>query len=449
VSASAFVGATLIDGTGAPPLPESIVVVEDGRIACAGRASEIELSEDTRRIDVAGQYLIPGLMDANVHLVLQLDPEVLLRYRPGCYDDLIVEAAQVALKAGITTVFDTWGPLEALRRARDRINSGAVSGSRTFIAGNIIGNGGPWSADFAGNYGEALNPATVAAVNAHWDQGVGEDLPWLPASGVRAAVREYIASSGIDFVKYASSTHKALKFITFSPDSQRAICEEAYAAGMTAQACTITPEALRLAIDAGVDLLQHGNITGRHRMPHETVDLIATRQLPCVALLATERLAAALAKDDQWSDLFGTMDDNARALIKAGAKLLLATDGGVFASSVNTSPAIGSLHSLVDWYGDLGSSHLLWLRAALECGMSPMDALLAATRNIAQAYDVDDRLGTVEPGKCADFVVLDGNPLEDPENYGRIAHVVKSGHLVDRDALPEHPVLTVEDRTTV
>src|SRR5438067_262144 len=80
---------------------------------------------------------------------------------------------------------------------------------------------------------------------------------------------------------------------------------------------------------------------------------------------------------------------------------------------------------------ELGSSHILWLRAAIERGMAPMDALLAATRNIAQAYRKDDELGTVEPNKRADLLVLDANPLDAPENYGRIAHVVKDGHLVD------------------
>jgi imidazolonepropionase-like amidohydrolase len=237
------------------------------------------LTDDVQRIDVGGKYLVPGLMDANVHLVLHLEPDVLLRYEPGCYDELVLEAAQVALKAGITTVFDTWGPLEALRRVRDRINEGEVPGSRIFCAGNIIGLGGPWSSDFeASFYGDALNPAVVETINREWEQGVGNDLPWMSAEDVRQTVREYIATSGIDFVKYSSSTHKAVKFITFSPDTQRGIVEEAHAAGMTAQACAMAPEALKLAIQAGVDFLQHGDITGKVPMPQETLELIAERR---------------------------------------------------------------------------------------------------------------------------------------------------------------------------
>jgi cytosine/adenosine deaminase-related metal-dependent hydrolase len=74
--------------------------------------------------------------------------------------------------------------------------------------------------------------------------------------------------------------------------------------------------------------------------------------------------------------------------------------------------------------------------------MDPMDALLAATRNIAQAYRKDDELGTIEPGKRADLLVLDGDPLTDVENYRRITQLVKDGAVVDRERLPEDPVLT-------
>ena len=90
----AITGATLIDGTGAPPIRDSVIVVSDGRIAAAGK------------------FVIPGLMDANVHLVLGSSIEFVVRYE-GHYEDLIEEAAQVTLKNGVTTVFDSWGPLRS------------------------------------------------------------------------------------------------------------------------------------------------------------------------------------------------------------------------------------------------------------------------------------------------------------------------------------------------
>jgi imidazolonepropionase-like amidohydrolase len=442
-----FLGATLIDGTGGAPVPDAAVVVSDGRVSWTGPAYELDASTPRHRIDAGGKYLVPGLLDANAHLVMHMDPEILLRYDPGAYDELVVEAAQIALRAGITTVFDTCGPAQALRRVRDRVNAGEVTGSRVYFAGNIIGNGGPWSEDF-GETGKALNPSVVERVNWHWEQGVGSDLTWMPSTDVRTAVREYIATRGIDFVKYASSAHRSFRLIAMSPDSQHAIVEEAHAAGMTAQACTLAPEALKLAIEAGVDLLQHGGSTGKFPMPQETLDLIAGRQLPCVVTLFTERRIAASKEDpnfpELWRNSFITRNENARRLVEAGAKLMLATDGGIFSPDGQRSPWVGALVRPPDPQVVLGESHVYWIQAALECGMTPMDALLSTTRNIAQAYRRDDEIGTVEPGKRADLLVLDADPLADPENYRRIAHVVKDGEIVDRDRLPERPVLTGE-----
>jgi len=450
VTDTAFVGATLIDATGSPPLADSAVVVSDGRIAWVGGASDLDRTRDPRLVDVAGKYLIPGLMDANVHLLSNTAPEILLKHEPGCYDDLVIEAAQVALRAGITTVFDTWGPLESLRRVRDRINAGKVTGSRIYFAGNIIGMGGPWSDDFLTPMSvmcEVLSSDTVNSVNQQWEQDVGRDLLLMSADDVRQAVREYIASSEIDFVKYSSSKHTDNHFIAFSGDAQRAIVDEAHAAGMTAQACTMAPEALKLAIEAGVDLLQHGDITGRRPMPPETLDLIVTRQLPCVAFLMTERFLAALREENPidlqlWTEDMVVKDENDRNLIKSGAKLMLACDMAVRGPTEKTNPKVGVVYSAPDSPFHLGSSHILWLQAAIEREMAPMDALLSTTRNIAQAYGKSDELGTVEPGKRADLLVLDANPLDNVENYRRIVHVVKDGEFVDRDRLPEHPVLT-------
>lgn len=208
---------------------------------------------------------------------------------------------------------------------------------------------------------------------------------------------------------------------------------------MTAQACALTTEALKLAIGAGVDLLQHGNSTGRHPMPQQTIDLIATRQLPCVTMLYSERFLTAARADPEfrpnWAATFHAKSDNARRLIKAGAKLLHATDGGVFGPTATTSPWVGPVLRHPDSPAPLGSAHIPWHQAMIEHGMTPMDALLAATRNIAQAYGKDHDLGTIEPGKRADLVILAANPLDDPRHYERITHIVKDGTIIDHEQL--------------
>jgi hypothetical protein len=327
---------------------------------------------------------------------------------------------------------------------RDRINSGEAVGSRIFCAGNIIGNGGPWSEDFSAELGASVDEQTVERVNAVFEQGVGGDLLWLSAAEVRLAVREYIARSGIDFVKFASSAHKLSQFIAFSLDVQRAIVEEAHAAGLTAQACTQGIEALKMTIDAGADLLQHGDITGRRPMPAELLDTIVDRQIPCVAFLLSRRYISAqppqVLTSPSWINRMVAKEQNDVALIGRRAKLLLAHDMCIY--TPQTRQQFADRFAAPDQPRELGEGHIAWLRAAIERGMDPMDALLCATRNIAEAYQHYDQIGSIEPGKIADLVILDANPLAAPENYARVTHVIKNGTVVDRDRLPDPRLLT-------
>src|SRR5690606_1556866 len=135
----AIVNGTVIDGTGNAPLKSAVIVVDGDRIAAVGAKGKVTIPQDAEVIDAKGKFLIPGLMDANVHLFVSIpDLELMYTYE-GRYHELIIEAAQVALKTGQTTVYDTWGPLPGLVQARDRINSGEAIGARIYLAGNIIG----------------------------------------------------------------------------------------------------------------------------------------------------------------------------------------------------------------------------------------------------------------------------------------------------------------------
>ncbi len=439
---TAIVGATTIDGTGRSPLDDSVLLVEDGRLRSVTPTAQAVIPERAHVIDAAGKFIIPGLMDANVHLFIPA-PDFLFDYQ-GRYAELVEEAAQITLKAGVTTVFDTWGPLEPLRTTRDRINRGETTGSRMFIAGNIVGFGGPFSSDFSPP-GNLFGPDTVERINRQWEQGVGADLLWLTPEDVRRRVREYIERSGIDFVKYASSAHLLYQLIAFSEPAQRAIVEEAHRAGLTVQAHSTSVESLRMEIDAGADLLQHGDITGPEPMPEQTLRMIADGGLPVAALLTTDRHLAWTREHAVpiWQLTHNDVkDQNERRLIEAGARLLLTTDGFILAPRHRNHPRWASFAGSIDHPTVLGESHFLWLEAAIERGMTPMEALLSATRHIAEAYGQDAELGTLEPGKRADLVILDADPLTDVRNYRRIAAVVKDGLVVDRDALPTRTILT-------
>ena len=445
---TAFVGGTIIDGTGRAPIYRGVVLVQGKRIAAVGDAT-LSIPAEAHRVSAEGHYIIPGLLDANVHLVLDYWPLTLIRYEAR-YDELAIEAAQVTLKNGVTTVFDTWGPLDFLRKARAAVETGETIGSRIFLAGNIVGLGGPFSPDFLQS--DHLLQEFPTRVNALWEQGVGADLVWKSPAQVRTAIRHYL-SRGIDFLKFAVTTHCGdQRHIVFSPRVQAAIVEEARAAGKTVQTHSTTNEGLHLALEANVDLVQHADLTfGPEPLPDETIELLAARRTAAAILPQTQSaLEWYRAHSDRtpWLKRYEVMDRNVRNLLQGGANLLLSTDGGLFSSNTLNSSSWESWQPPTESLLTLGEGHFHWLLAMQQKGMSPMQALQAATQNIARAYGVEQQIGTLEPGKLADLVILEKNPLEHASNYRSIIAVIKEGERIDRDALPTRRLLTAETQTS-
>ncbi|MYE84066.1 MAG: amidohydrolase family protein [Gammaproteobacteria bacterium] len=437
----ALTGGTIIDGTGAPPIVDATVLVEEGRIVAVG--PDVAVPADARTLDVQGKYLIPGLMDANVHLMINIRLETLIKYEDR-YDEIVLEAAQIALKTGQTTVFDTWGPLAALRGARDAINAGEAPGSRIYLAGNIIGFGGPLSPDFLGAAAPFLTKTFVKRINETWEQGTGRDLMWMTPDDVRATVAEY-AGKGMDFLKYGASGHTDMFFIQFSPRVQRAIVEEGHKAGMTVQAHTTSVESLDMAIDAGIDIVTHGDISGPQvPIPDETLKKLVDRGIPVSVLPITQR------RIDEYAQIHPRVPgailapymkigrENQKAMIENGVTMLLSTDAGV----ENPVVAAESEGPNADPRTKLGEGHFNALAGLEELGMAPQEILRSATSHVAAAYRVDDRLGTLEPGKTADIVVLGKDPLRSAAHYREVEMVIKDGAVVNLDALPVAPVIS-------
>lgn len=439
----AVTGATVIDGTGGAPIADAVVVVENGRIKAVGPAASTPVPTGIRRVDARGKFVIPGLMDANLHLYLNGDLESLIRYE-GRYHEIVLEGAQIALKTGQTTVFDTWGPRADLVKVRDMINAGQAVGSRIYLAGNIIGFSGPLGPDFFLASAAHASKAFVKRTNAHWEEGTGRELLWMPPDSLRAAIRRYLAL-GVDFLKYGASGHVDMNLISFSERAQRVIVEEGHRAGKTVQTHTTSPESLDMAIEAGVDIITHGDISGPiYPIPDETIRKLVDRNIAVSVLAITRRsLDALVAKSPEgiltpYMKLSAT---NIRNMVKAGVKLMISTDAGVQNPiRLAESPTLAS--DTVDARVKLGEGHFNALVALEEAGMAPMEILQSATSNIAKAYKVDRELGTLEPGKAADLVILDADPLASARNYRRINTVIKGGVVVDLAALPSAPVIS-------
>ena len=442
--ALAVTGATVIDPLAAAPLADGVVLVEGGRIAAVGAAGDVDVPAGTSVIDARGKYVIPGLMDANVHLYLNLDLETLIKYE-GRYHEIVLEAAQLTLKTGQTTVFDTWGPLGALAKARDMINAGETPGSRIYFAGNIIGFDGPLSADFRAAAAAHVSKSFVRRTNEAWVHGTGRDLMWMTPDSVRAAIREY-TGTGVDFLKYGSSGHVEMFFISFSERVQRVIVEEGHRAGMTVQTHTTSVESLDMAIEAGVDIITHGDISGPVvPIPMETLHKLVERDIAVSVLPITRRRLEALREHNPEGTLTPYMvigRENQARMIEAGVSLLLSTDAGIkHPVLLAESPTLAS--DTVDQRTKLGEGHFNALVALEELGMEPMDILRSATSHIARAYELDDEIGALRPGMIADLVILDANPLEAARNYRAIHAVIKDGRRVDLDALPVAPIISV------
>jgi imidazolonepropionase-like amidohydrolase len=133
---------------------------------------------------------------------------------------------------------------------------------------------------------------------------------------------------------------------------------------------------------------------------------------------------------------------NEQVVLRAGVPIMLNSGGFVISEdSLKTITAAGHTPPGAEWTL-LGKSHFNALLGAQDIGMKPMHALQGVTRNIARAYKVDKDLGTLEPGKFADLLILDRNPLQNAENYNSISVVMKEGKVVDHHALPTQKLLT-------
>lgn len=439
----AIVGGTVIDGTGRAPIPNGVVLIRGERVAAVGPVAEVAIPAGATRIDARGKYLIPGLMDANLHLFLNADLETLIKYEDR-YHEIVLEAAQIALKTGQTTVFDTWGPRAALIKARELINSGQAPGSRIYLAGNIIGFTGPLGADFRAPAAAHVSKAFAKRINDTWEEGTGRELLWMTPDSVRARIRAY-TGLGMDFLKYGASGHVDMNLISFSPRVQRVIVEEGHRAGMTVQTHTTSVESLDLAIEAGVDIITHGDISGPVvQIPEATLRKLVDRNIAVSVLAVTNRHLEALNRHSPTGVLTPYMKvarENIRNMVKAGVTLLVSTDAGI-ENPVLLAESTTLASDTVDARVKLGEGHFNALVALEEAGLAPMEVLRAATANIARAYRLDREIGTLEPGKRGDLVILDANPLESARHYRQIRSVIKDGRVVDLGALPVAPIIS-------
>jgi imidazolonepropionase-like amidohydrolase len=463
----ALTGGTIIKATGESPIVGSMVLIDNGRISKI--SADTSVPPGYQQIDVKGKWITPGLIDSNVHLILMTVPEFFIKYEDQL-TDIAIQSAQVGLKYGLTTMPDTWGPLKPLLEARDRINNGEFVGSRVLVAGNIIGTGGPFSQSFMGGwpangltlrYSGWVKPAIQRRIDALWEDDVGPAMVAMTPEEAATTLRNYIAK-GVDFVKVGVSGHGlgGAEPLLFSREALVAMREEARIADIPFTTHTFTVESLRLAVELEPDLLVHPNVMNppwryASQLQKESILLsiktIAEKGIYAGLMSIPEKEKSRIYAEWDFREhtdepylneimvnrqlgmaatTFKERAVGTRVWLDGGVKFTLATDQG---------PDTADLGPVV--WGRLGRMHFNRMIGLQDVGASPMDILIAATRNGAEAYGLGDELGTVEEGKIADLLVLDANPLADIANMRKINMVIKDGQIIDRESLPTVKVL--------
>ena len=408
----AIVGGKLLDGYEAEPIHHSVVVFEDGRITAVGQRHDTDIPENAVIIDAGGRTVMPGLIDGHMHIDL---------IGHGSYEDyyeLIGDmdnlgrymqiAAKQMMRAGVTTGIDLGAPFQAFD-FRERIRRGEIPGPRLLLSG-------PW-----------ITRVDYDTIPDEYEIVI--DSPRDAAQKTR-----HLIERGVDVIKV---------WVGLTADDYRAVVDEAHKAGIQVHAHLYDPRAIRMAIDAGVDVFQHVGSARNPPYDQALISEIAHRNIPVVQTIAhriwvypatvafPEKLHDPVYRDDMPADVYESFIasfDNyhrlsyyygigpetrasrvaARQFIEAGAYMGVGTDA---ASPLN-------MHDEAIWRE---------MSALVDSGMTEIQVISAATKTNAEILGLFDELGTIEPGKLADIIIVDGDPLRNIETLDYVDIVIKDG----------------------
>ena len=398
----------MIDPKAGTTVQNPVVIVQGGRIASVGANATIPAG--AKVIDLGNLTLLPGLIDAHTHLLQNYrgelggdDPNMILTVTTMSTAKRALLGAKMGLEdleAGITTVRDLgnsgFGGDVALR---DAINAGWVVGPRIRAATRAISAAG-------GQFGP-VQPETQKIIEQEYAV-VGT------VDEARRAVRQAFYD-GADLIKVIVNTGPRV----VSLDEMKAIVEEAHRVNRTVAAHAIGDSATRIAADAGVSSIEHA-----YTIPDEVLRMMAQKGIYLVptdypADFYVDALSASMTPEQRRQRVAGATQfakGNADRLMRAvrmGVKVAFGSD---------------------EYYGapgrTRGQSSLLTLQAYQEAGLPPLEVLRAATVNSAALLGWGDRIGTIEPGKLADIIAVDGDPLKDVKDLQRVRFVMKGGDVI-------------------
>lgn len=389
--------ARLFDATGAPPRDGAAVLVEDGVIARVGSAGEA-VPTGAEIVELAGRTLMPGLVDAHAHVYAQppSPADGAESLWPGVTAHLVAARLQEVLRMGVTTLRDVGSYGDDVVTARQAMRYGAFRGPRLLTCGRIVSATAPGGRAFDGMYREADGPDEV-----------------------RKAVREQVRR-GADLVKVMSTGARSVELedpgpAQMVPAEIAAAVEEAHRLGLRVAAHAEGLAGTEMALAAGVDTIEHGMYL---RQRPDLLDAMAEAGQVLVPTLSCFYGVAGI--DDERPAWAPQLVELARRNLDEADRTLRA------ASAAGVPIALGH-----DWqpFGDVGTE----LTRMVDHGLPAREALRSATSVGARALGLDHAIGTVEQGKLADLLVVDGDPLADPtilRGPARIRLVLQLGEPV-------------------
>lgn len=414
----AIVGATLVDLNGKSNIQDSIVLIEGSKIKAVGTRKSIKLPSAAEVIDARGKFLIPGLIDTHTH---------------SAYDGKDSWPLTRFLAAGVTTVLDT-GSLPPVYELKRKIADGQLQGPRTLVCGPMI-SGEP----VAFPVSETVKTADEArrAVDAH--AAAGADLikthAQLSPDALRAAVDE-AHKKGLHTISHTGRTNAfeavlaGTNILThlvgvpdaFMPDSEkiRTAHSTAFIAGWIASSLAwqqvdqakldqLISEMVARHVAFSPTLSIHHTIAFV-RDPDAFRDAAAASNPPEATLKEWESLAKQPVDTAPFKKAWVPMQQFVKRFHSAGGMLIVGTD----TAAVYQAPGLSAHEEM---------------RLMVGAGLTPLDALRAGTINGARALGIDRETGSIEPGKLADIVIIDADPLADINNTRKIAQVIKAGKI--------------------
>lgn len=389
-----FKGATIIKGTGENPIKNGGLFINGNIIEKIEKLENIKVEKDVKVIDVSGKTIMPGMINTHVHVTMEPvgNPFLLLAENSPVRTTISgIKNLKKHLKAGFTYLRDVGSHNFIDVELKKCLAEGLIEGPGLLVSGHML----------------TMTGGQACRIGRECD-GIDE---------TRKAAREQL-KAGADFIKVMAtggvlSPGVSPKSCQMNKEEMQAAIEEAHKAGKKACAHAQGTPGIKNAVLAGIDSIEHGIF-----LDNEVIELMIERGVYLVGTLVAPHFIIEYGIEggvpkfavEKAKRIVDSHLESFRKAYEAGVKIAMGTDSG---TSFN--------------YHDKSAYEL---KLMVDTGMSPMDVIVAATKTGAELLGINDKYGTLENGKVADFIILNENPIDNIETLMNVEDVYKNGKLV-------------------